>query len=73
MVGISSETKSEMAKSLGVHEYAITKAMEQARLFTKKQLKEINDICHKLDFDIKQSNMTPENAIEYIILKILNY
>ena len=73
MVSISGEPKSELSKMLGVHEYAVTKSMEQARLFTKKQLKEINDICHKLDYDIKQSNMTPENAIDYIILKILNY
>jgi DNA polymerase-3 subunit delta len=73
MVSVSSETKSELAKSLGVHEYAITKSQEQARLFTKKQLKEINDVCHQLDYDIKQSNMTPENAIDYIVLKILNY
>lgn len=73
MVSIANEPKSELAKMLGVQEYAVTKSQEQARLFTKKQLKEINDICHKLDFDIKQSNMTPENAIDYIILKILNY
>jgi len=73
MVSIASENKAELSKMLGVHEYAITKSQEQARLFTKKQLKEINDICHKLDFDMKQSNMTPENAIDYIILKILNY
>ena len=73
MVSIASETKAELSKMLGVHEYAITKSQEQARMFTKKQLKEINDICHKLDFDMKQSNMTPENAIDYIVLKILNY
>ena len=73
MVSIATENKSDLAKMLSVHEYAITKAQEQARLFSKKQLKEINDICHKLDFDIKQSNMAAENAIDYIILKILNY
>jgi len=73
MVSISAESKAEIAKMLGVHEYAVAKSQEQARLFTKKQLKEINDICQQIDFDIKQSNMTPENAIEYIVLKILNY
>ena len=73
MVSIAGETKSELAKMLGVHEYAITKSQEQAKLFTKKQLKEINDICIQIDFDIKQSNMTADNAIEYIVLKILNY
>ena len=71
MVSISAESKAEIAKMLSVHEYAVTKSQEQARLFTKKQLKEINDICQQIDFDIKQSNMTPENAIEYIVLKIL--
>lgn len=73
MVSVSSGNKTELSKQLGVQEYAITKSQEQARLFTKKQLKEINDICHKLDYDMKQSNITPENAIDYIILKILNY
>lgn len=73
LVSISSESKAELSKMLGVHEYAITKSQEQARLFTKKQLKEINDICQQLDFDMKQSNITPDNAIEYIVLKILNY
>ena len=73
MISVSSESKSELAKMLGVHEYAITKSQDQVKLFTKKQLKEINDMCQQLDFDIKQSNITPENAIDYIILKILNY
>jgi len=73
MVAITDSSKAEISKMLSVHEYAVTKAMEQAKLFSKKQLKEINEICGQLEFDMKKSNITPDNAIEYIILKILNY
>lgn len=71
-VSISKESKSDLAKMLGVQEFAITKAQEQARLFTKRQLKEINDICIKLDYDLKNSNISVNNAVDYLVLKILN-
>lgn len=72
-VSITSETKADLAKMLGVQEYAITKSQEQAKLFTKRQLKEINDICIQLDYDLKNSNITVNNAIDLLVLKILNY
>ena len=72
-VSITKESRSDLAKMLGVQEYAITKAQEQARLFSKRQLKEINDICIKLDYDLKNSNITVNNAIDLLVLKILNY
>lgn len=72
-VSITRENRADLAKMLGVQEYAITKAQEQAKLFTKKQLKEINDICIDLDYKLKNSNITPNNAIELLVLKILNY
>lgn len=71
-VSISKDSKADLSKMLGVHEYAITKSQEQARLFTKKQLKEINDICIKLDYDLKNSNISVNNAIDFLVLKILN-
>lgn len=72
-VSITSGTRADLAKMLGVQEYAITKSQEQAKLFTKRQLKEINDICIQLDYDLKNSNITVNNAIDLLVLKILNY
>lgn len=72
-VSITSGTRTDLAKMLGVQEYAITKSQEQAKLFTKRQLKEINDICIQLDYDLKNSNITVNNAIDLLVLKILNY
>ncbi len=71
-VSITKEPRDVLAEMLGVQPYAITKAQEQARLFSKKALKEINDICIQLDYDVKNSNMNAVNAVDYLVLKILN-
>lgn len=71
-VGLSKMNKSQLATYLGVKEYAITKTMEQAKLFTKEQLKDIFEQCLALDYQLKNSEITPENAIDFICLYILN-
>ncbi len=71
-VSISRENRADLAKMLGVQEYAITKSQEQAKLFSKRQLKEINDICIQLDYDLKNSNTNINSAIDFLVLKILN-
>ena len=58
---------------LGVKEFAVTKMYEQTKLFTKKQLKAINDLCMQLDYEVKQSQTNVETAVEYLVLTILNY
>lgn len=72
-VSITNEPNSKLAQLLGIQEYAVQKAKEQAKLFSKKALKEINDICMQVDYDIKNSNITVNNAVDYLVLKILNY
>ena len=72
-VSITKASRDEFAEMLNVQPFAITKAMEQSKYFTKKQLKEIVDICTQLDYDTKLSKISVENAVEYLILKILNY
>ena len=71
-VAISKTSKGELATLLGVKEFAVSKLSEQAKLFTIKQLKEINDLCISLDYEIKQSLTSPDVAIEYLVLTILN-
>lgn len=62
----------EMSKMLGVKEYAIKMSLGQVKLFTKSALKKIHELCVKLDGDLKQSNISIDNAINLIVLTILN-
>ncbi len=71
-VSLSSSTNAELAKLLGVKEFAIKMAQSQAKLFSKASLKKINTLCSDLDFDLKQSNISLENTVDLIVLTILN-
>ena len=71
-VSLNSYSKGEYAKYLKVQEYAVTKIMNQVKMFTSKKLKEIIDLCADFDFKIKQSQIQEWNAIEIICLSILN-
>lgn len=62
----------EIAKMLGVKEYAVKMSANQARLFSKSSLKKINELCADIDFDLKTSNISLNNAVELIVLSILN-
>lgn len=68
----SSLSNLELSKLLGVKEFAIKMSQNQIKLFSKSGLKKINDLCASIDYDIKQSNISIENAIELLILNILN-
>lgn len=65
-------TNSQIAQLLGVKEYAIKMTQTQVKFFSKSSLKKINDLCITLDYDLKQSNISIDNAIELLILTILN-
>lgn len=71
-VSISKRTSKDISNLLNVKEYAITMAAKQCKLFTKKQLKEINDLCLNMDYEMKIGNMSASKCIDYIALKILN-
>ncbi len=68
---ISQYSNNELSKMLGVKEFAITKAKEQGKKFTKLKLKTIYDLCLECDFNIKAGKMTGENAIAYLFGNIL--
>ncbi len=70
-VSISGMSESELAPLLGVKEYAIVKAKEQAKYFSKVQLKAILHLLVEIDEMIKSGKMNAENAIYYLIFKIL--
>ncbi len=67
---ISKNTPAELAKKLGVKEFAIKKAKEMARGFTPVRLKSILDFGAELDYKIKAGNITAENAIYFFITNI---
>lgn len=62
----------ELAKMLSVKEYAIKMTANQVKLFTVSKLKKINELCIKMDSDLKQSNISIDNAINLLVLQILN-
>lgn len=73
MVALNQDkNRMELSKLLGVKEYAVKMSMQQVGLFSKSQLKKINELLSQVDFDLKQSNMSIDNAVGLIVLKILN-
>ncbi len=70
-VAISDMTDKELSDSLGVKEYAITKARELSRNFNKLQLKNIYEMLNDVDFYIKNGQMQTENALYYLVFGIL--
>lgn len=68
---ISQYTNAELSKMLGVKEFAIIKAKEQGKKFSKLKLKQIYDLCLECDYSIKAGKMTGENAIGYLFGNIL--
>ena len=61
----------ELALLLNVKEYAIKKQREQAKNFSKIQLKRIFEMLEDVDYKIKSGAMLSENALYYIVLSIL--
>lgn len=70
-LAITKLSLAEYADLFGVKEYAIKKSMEQVRLFTPKKLKQINDLCMQLEYQLKTSQITSVNAVDMLVLQIL--
>lgn len=70
-VAISKDNDLELSKLLQVKEYAVTKARQLARNFSKIQLKNIYELLDNVDLYIKNGQMQIENALYYLIFGIL--
>ena len=68
---ISNLTDKELSEFLSVKEYAIVKAREIAKNFTRIQLKNIYEMLNDVDFYIKNGQMQIENGLYYLIFGIL--
>ena len=69
---ISKEGSKQLAEELGVKEFAITKAKQQAEAFKAVQLKNILDIIGETEANIKTGKMAPDIAIKTGLVSILN-
>lgn len=69
---INKGTNADLAKALNVKEFAVAKAKESASRFTASQLKNILNLLLEVDYSIKSGQMAQENALFYLICKIVN-
>lgn len=68
---VSGYNDMELSRMLSVKEYAIKKAREQAKLFSKVNLMKIYNLCLETEYFIKSGKMQPTNALKYLIANIL--
>ncbi len=68
---ITPKTNLQIANELGVKEYAVKKAKETSKLFSKIALKDIVELCGELDFKVKSGQTNYKNAVYYLIMYIL--
>ena len=61
-----------MPADLGVKEYAVRKAKEQASRFTPVKLKKICDSLQEADYDVKSGKMNDKTALELAVFKALS-
>ena len=69
---LSDYSNDELAGMFDVKPYAVLKARNQSKFFSKVQLKNILALLEEVDFMIKSGKMQSDNAIYYLVLKILN-
>ena len=65
-------TNLQIANELGCKEYAIVKAKEQAKKFSARSLKNIENLILEVEYNIKSGNMEAENALYFLIFAIIN-
>ena len=70
--GVSDGTNAEIAKELGVKEYAITKAKQAAKNFSKVSLKKIFELLEEVDYSMKSGKMSQTNCLYYLVFSILS-
>lgn len=70
-VSITNLSDFELAKSLGIKEFAVKMLRNQLRVFSPKKLKFIVDLLAKSDSDIKTGKMKEDVAVKTAVLQIL--
>ncbi len=70
-VAISDMEDTDIAKSFGVKEYAVTKMKQQAKLFKKRTLKNSVDFLSDADYKIKSGLLDADDYVFLTIFKIM--
>ena len=70
-VSISTESDKELAQMIGVKEYAIVKARQQASSFSAKRLRKILNKLSQLDGDYKSGKLLFDNAFLSAMFTVL--
>ncbi len=68
---ISDLSNAELAKLLGVKEYAITKARQLAKGFSKAQLNKICGMLEEFDYAVKSGAILQHNALYLLVFNII--
>lgn len=61
----------ELAKLLGVKEFAVIKARQLAKGFSKAQLNKISSLLEELDFSVKSGAILQQNALYLLVFNII--
>lgn len=70
-VAISGKSALELSKLLGIKEFAVKKAMEQASKFKKRSLKNAVDALTDTDYKIKSGQLDADDGVYLAIFKII--
>lgn len=65
-------SQSDLAKYLGIKEFAISKYRAQLKNFSQKELKKAFDLCAQIEYVTKSGEMDAKNAIGYLIASIIS-
>lgn len=69
---ISEGTSQEIAESLGVKEFAISKAKTLGKNISPSKVLNIYNLILSLDYDIKSGKFSSENAMYYLVFQIID-
>ncbi|MBQ2713983.1 MAG: DNA polymerase III subunit delta [Clostridia bacterium] len=70
--GLAEGTNAEIAKHLGVKEFAISKAKGIAKNLSPAKILKISNLILDVDYDIKSGKMNAENAMYYLVFQIIS-
>ena len=69
--GLSEGTNADIAKHLGVKEFAVAKAKSLAKSLSPAKVLKISNLILDVDYDIKNGKMNAENAMYYLVFQIV--
>ena len=71
-MAISNGTNAEVASLLGIKEFAVKKAKEQANMFKKRSLKNAVDYLTDVDYKVKSGQINVDEGMWLSLFKIIN-